>query len=32
MNAITTSMKIGEKVVDLPIKHGTIGPDVVDIG
>ena len=32
MNAMTSSVKIGDKVVDLPVKTGTIGPSVVDIG
>jgi citrate synthase len=32
MTAHTTSLKVGEKVVDLPVKEGTIGPAVVDIG
>ena len=32
MTAHSTSLTIGDKVVDLPIREGTIGPSVVDIG
>ena len=32
MSASTGNFKIGDKVVDMPVKSGTIGPDVIDIG
>ena len=32
MSNKTGTFKLGEKSVDLPVKSGTIGPDVVDIG
>jgi hypothetical protein len=32
MSATTASLKLGDKSVDLPIKTGTIGPSVIDIG
>ena len=32
MTAPSASLKIGDKSVDLPVKAGTIGPSVVDIG
>ena len=32
MTAHTTSLKVDDKVIDLPVKEGTIGPAVVDIG
>src|SRR5580658_9011413 len=32
MSATSASLKFGDKSVDLPVKEGTIGPSVVDIG
>jgi citrate synthase len=32
MTVHTSTFKVGEKVIDLPVKSGSIGPDVVDIG
>ena len=32
MSASSGNFKIGDKVVDMPVKSGTIGPDVIDIG
>jgi len=32
MSAKSGNFKIGDKVVDMPVKSGTIGPDVIDIG
>ncbi|MBI1869067.1 MAG: citrate (Si)-synthase [Methylocystis sp.] len=32
MTATSGSFHIGDKSIDLPVKHGTVGPDVVDIG
>ncbi|MFM9975024.1 MAG: citrate/2-methylcitrate synthase, partial [Beijerinckiaceae bacterium] len=32
MTVHTSTFKVDDKVVDLPVKSGTIGPDVVDIG
>ncbi len=32
MSAKTGTIRIGEKTVDMPVRSGTIGPDVVDIG
>ena len=32
MSAVSGNFKIGDKVVDMPVKSGTIGPDVIDIG
>ena len=32
MTGKTGTFKLGDKSVDLPVKTGTIGPDVVDIG
>ena len=32
MSGNTGNFKIGDKTVDFPIKSGTIGPDVIDIG
>ena len=32
MSVTSASLKIGDKSVDLPVKAGTIGPSVVDIG
>ena len=31
MTAHSASFKLGEKLVDMPVKEGTVGPDVVDI-
>ena len=32
MNAINGAVKVGEKIVEMPVKAGTIGPSVLDIG
>jgi citrate synthase len=32
MSATTSTFKIGDKSLELPVKSGTIGPDVIDIG
>ena len=32
MSATTASLKVGDKSVELPVKSGTIGPSVIDIG
>ena len=32
MSAENGSIKVGDKTADLPLKHGTIGPSVIDIG
>ena len=32
MSANSGSFKIGDKTVEMPVKSGTIGPDVIDIG
>ena len=32
MSVTTASLKFGDKSVDLPVKQGTIGPSVIDIG
>ena len=32
MSANSGTFKFGDKTVDMPIRSGTIGPDVVDIG
>ena len=32
MSAKTGTIKIGDKSVEMPVRSGTIGPDVVDIG
>jgi citrate synthase len=32
MSAETTTLKVGEKTLELPVRHGSEGPDVIDIG
>ena len=32
MTQTTATLKVGDKTVELPVKAGTIGPSVVDIG
>ena len=32
MSAKTGTISLGGKTVDMPVKSGTIGPDVIDIG
>jgi len=32
MSLTSATLKAGDKSLELPVKHGTIGPSVIDIG